>query len=302
MIRFEPEGREYRSDLSVPRSEHDFRSGGAVADLLGVCRLLGQDLLNASAGATRPSAGRAIPVDAASGGFDLTTAATLRLAPRAGFDQSLYNHPVIVWGGSRQRVQIVRGEPVQVTRVGHAYTLSWSRGPLELQVPGALAGLELRAAGSDVRVHRFDGPIQADLFRGWLEIRGLRAPFRVRGLGTPVVLRECAVGAGESSVATTGGDIVVEFADAASLRVEAVSLGGWIESRLGPAWGDLNHQIHGVHGDLGSLPELGNRRGGAAKRSSPLERRTLCVGSGQGALRLDTAGGWIHLRGAPNPR
>jgi len=267
----------------------DVRPASAVADLFGVCRLLGRDLLAACARATDPPERQAIPVNTASGGFDLTTAATLRLQPRPGFDQSLYNDPVIVWGTNRHRVQIMRGEPVQVTRIGHLYTLSWSRGPLELQIPSQLAGLGLRAAGSDVRLHRFDGPIQADLFRGRLEIRGLQAPFRLRGLGTPILLRECAVGAGESIVATTGGDILVEFAAAASLRIEALTLGGLIESRLErtPAWRAESARER--------LTELA-REGGDARQSSLHEQRTLRVGSGLGALRLHTAGGWIHLR------
>ncbi len=261
------------------------RLGGAILDLLGVGRELLHDAARGWRELRRPPSSPARRLDVAAGGFDLFEQETLRIAPRFSLDRSMYNDPLVLWGVDRSRVRVLRGEPLRIARSEIGVTLDWGDGPLELEVPRRLAGLFVRAYGSDVSLFGYEGPLQVDLLRGRLEVRSPRAPVMIRALAAPVVLRECALDHGESQIVTSGGDIRVELADSASLRIQAAVIGGRIECDT----------------TLASLPE-GTEALPPSEPRIPRARRELLTGGGAGRLSLESAGGWIYLARSADER
>ena len=266
------------ADAALEGGPPPTRVGGAILDLLGVGRELWNDAARGWRELSRPPSSPARRLDVAAGGFDLFEQETLRITPRFSLDRSMYNDPLVVWGVDRSRVRLLRGEPLRIVRSEIGVTLDWGDGPLELEVPRRLAGLFVRAYGSDVSLFGYDSPLQVDLLRGRLEVRSSRAPVMIRALAAPVVLRECALHHGESQIVTSGGDIRVELANAASLRIHAAVIGGRIECDAA----------------FDALPE-GPRTARSDEPRIPRARREILVGGSTGRLSLESAGGWIYL-------
>ncbi|MBM3288401.1 MAG: hypothetical protein FJY88_13805 [Candidatus Eisenbacteria bacterium] len=176
---------------------------------------------------------------------------------------------VILRASQAGHLLIVRGEAIEAHHDGLDYVLTWAKGNLEMEIPGNLAGLDVRCMGGDLEIVQFQGAMTAETMGGELRVQSPRGIFRFRTLGGRVRIADLELKEGAASVSSAGGDVQIEVSAASSLTIRASTLGGTL---------DLP-------------PESERERQGRARR------RAVCViGEGAAELRIDTLGGGIRIR------
>jgi hypothetical protein len=209
-------------------------------------------------------------IEVEGGGFDLEPDSRLKVqhAIRISFGGTSKGSHVVIRTGESGHVRIVRGQAVEVHRNGTDYVLTWAKGSLELEVPPDLAALDARCLGGDLEVQDFPRPMTLESMGGEIRVRSPRAPFRVRTLGGRARIADLDLREGSANLNSTGGDVQIDLAPAASITIRAATLGGKIE-----------------------FPPGTERESEGRTR-----RRALCViGEGAGTLNVDTLGGDVKV-------
>lgn len=219
---------------------------------------------------TRPGAET---ISTRDGGFEMPPGARLRVqhAIRVSFGGGSKGSHALLRVGSGDRVRIIRGEALEVHRAGSDFVLTWAKGPLELEVPGHLAALDVRCMGGDLEIQDFPGAMALDTMGGELRVRGARVPFRFRTLGGKVRVADLDLREGGAVISTAGGDVQIDVSQSASLVIRVSTLGGSIEFP----------------------PGTEREMQGKARR-----RATCVIGEGSAELRIDTLGGDVRVRRA----
>jgi hypothetical protein len=156
---------------------------------------------------------------------------------------------IAIRGVEGQRIRVVRGNGVELTREDAVWQLRWPGGMLFLEVPVRLGGLAMAGIPGSVGLSGYTGPFSAEAIGGGLTVHGASAPFRIRDIQGTVRLLGLTLQDGISTITAVARDVEIETAPEASVTVRATARPDALEDSAGPDAGGLTEpDRHGRRG------------------------------------------------------